>query len=173
MATKKKKKKRNTSSLLRLIPVIAILLAVGVIAVVLLRNNMPSSSMARATESTLGNTYSGTLVIARNETLYEAESNTSIDFVAEEGSAIISIKPAYLESLSVGKHSLTAQFDDGLATTDFTVQDDGHAVKPDKRGQKLPQTGDGTFGAWWAALASAGLAMLAGGLMARGKAGAR
>ncbi len=86
MATKKKKKKRNTSSLLRLIPVIAILLAVGVIAVVLLRNNMPSSSMARATESTLGNTYSGTLVIARNETLYEAESNTSIDFVAEEGS---------------------------------------------------------------------------------------
>lgn len=94
-------------------------------------------------------------------------------FVAEEGSAIISINPAYLESLSVGKHSLTVQLDDGLATTDFTVQDDGHAVKPDKRGQKLPQTGDGTFGAWWAALASAGLAMLAGGLMARGKAGAR
>ena len=96
-------------------------------------------------------------------------------FVAEEGSAIISINPAYLESLSVGKHSLAVQFDDGLATTDFTVQeqDEKHAVKPDKRGQKLPQTGDGTSEAWWVVLASVGLTMLAGGLIARGKAGAR
>ncbi len=49
------------------------------------RNRLPT---ARVTESSSGNSYSGTLVIARNEKVYEAESNTTIDFVAAEGSSV-------------------------------------------------------------------------------------
>ena len=43
---------------------------------------------ARVMESASKNRYTGTLVIARNEKVYEAESNTTIDFVAAEGSSI-------------------------------------------------------------------------------------
>ena len=89
MATKKKtfRKRRRKSIFGRVI----LGLLIGGIAAggafVFVRPLLLSTrTTARAVESTLGNTYTGTLVIARDEKLTETESNTSIDFVALEGS---------------------------------------------------------------------------------------
>ena len=46
-----------------------------------------------------------------------AESN----YTSEHGSTIIILKPDYLETLSSGKHTLTVDFKDGSAQTEFTV----------------------------------------------------
>ncbi len=46
------------------------------------------STTAIARGGVLGNEYQGTLVIARNEMLYETENKTSVDFVASEGSKV-------------------------------------------------------------------------------------
>ncbi len=43
------------------------------------------------------------------------------DYTVKSGSVVINVKPAYLEKLAVGKHTLTADFDDGSATAAFTV----------------------------------------------------
>ena len=51
----------------------------------MLRRN---ASTAVVHESALGNTYTGVMVVARNERLFETESNTTVDFVAAEGSHI-------------------------------------------------------------------------------------
>ena len=90
MSTKKKKKKKN-SRRSALVPVILILIVVMValVAVWQLRGVIGSNATtARAVARTMGNSYSGTVVIARNERLYETENKTSIDFVAAEGSHV-------------------------------------------------------------------------------------
>lgn len=44
------------------------------------------------------------------------------NYTAESGSVIVKLKPAYLETLSVGEHTITALFDDGnKASAKFTV----------------------------------------------------
>ena len=44
------------------------------------------------------------------------------DYTAESGSLIVNLKPAYLETLSAGKHTLTAFFDDGNdPSAEFTI----------------------------------------------------
>ena len=44
------------------------------------------------------------------------------DYTAESGSVIIKLKPEYLESLSVGEHTITAKFDDGgESSAKFTI----------------------------------------------------
>ncbi|MBP3815319.1 MAG: sortase B protein-sorting domain-containing protein [Firmicutes bacterium] len=44
------------------------------------------------------------------------------NYTAEAGSVIVKLKPSYLETLSVGEHTLTALFDDGnKASAKFTV----------------------------------------------------
>lgn len=46
------------------------------------------------------------------------------DYTAESGSVIVKLKPAYLETLSTGEHTITALFDDGNgASAKFTVVD--------------------------------------------------
>lgn len=47
-----------------------------------------NAATAVALQSMMGNTYSGTAVIVRNERLTESETNTSVDFVADEGKRI-------------------------------------------------------------------------------------
>ena len=69
--------------------------------------------------------------------------------LAEDGSVVIHVKPAYLETLADGKHTLTTQFDDGDdATASFTIkpQDIGED-EPDDEGDeegddKLGDEGD-------------------------------
>ena len=44
------------------------------------------------------------------------------NYTAESGSVIVKLKPAYLETLSVGEHTITALFDDGnSASAKFTI----------------------------------------------------
>ena len=91
MSTKKKKKKKNNRRLI-LVPVILILIVtvVGGVAFWQLRGVFKSNATtAKAVARTMGNSYSGTVVIARNERLYETENKTSIDFVAAEGSHVM------------------------------------------------------------------------------------
>ena len=90
MSTKKKKKKKNNRRLI-LAPIILILIVavVGGVAFWQLRGVFKSNATtAKAVARTMGNSYSGTVVIARNERLYETENKTSIDFVAAEGSHV-------------------------------------------------------------------------------------
>lgn len=56
--------------------------------------------------------------------LVDGEAVSPDDYTAEAGSVILSLKPAYLESLDSGRHKLTVQFDDGKAVTRFTVADE-------------------------------------------------
>ena len=59
-------------------------------------------------------------------------------YYKEEGSVIVKLKPAFLETLSVGKHTLTAMFDDGIdPTVNFIVAEKG-VVPP----YIPPKTGD-------------------------------
>jgi len=59
------------------------------------------------------------------------------DYTAVEGSVVITLAPAYLDTLPTGKHTLTAAFDDGSATAEFTVAD-APAPEPDKRDYPAP-----------------------------------
>ena len=44
------------------------------------------------------------------------------DLIAEPGSVIVKLKPAYLETLALGVHTITAEFDDGnSASAEFTI----------------------------------------------------
>ena len=86
-AAKRRKQRRRRMLLFLLI----VLCAVGCALFVFSRKSFHSRTKlptVRVTESSAGNNYSGTLVIARNEKVYEAESNTTVDFVAAEGSSI-------------------------------------------------------------------------------------
>ena len=77
-------------------------------------------------------------------------------FTAESGSTIVTLNASYLETLSVGRHTLRISFDDGYAGTTFTIAAPGGAAG-------VPETGDGAeplllFGV--ALMAGAGLAVL-------------
>ena len=57
-------------------------------------------------------------------------------YEAKQGSVIINLKPAYLETLSVGEHKLNVVFEDGNAETTFTI------IGAGTNAGNLPQTGD-------------------------------
>lgn len=84
---KKRKQKRNAAWGLLLVSILAV--AGVVFAAVKLKDilSVPATT-AIVQESSLGNYYDGTLVIARNETLVSTENKTRIDFVADEGSKV-------------------------------------------------------------------------------------
>lgn len=88
MSSKKKKRKKKGLGLGRIL--IALLLTALLCAAVWQLKGFVSSNAttAIAQPDTLGNSYTGTLVIARNEKLYETENMTRIDFVANEGSRV-------------------------------------------------------------------------------------
>lgn len=88
MSPKKKRKKKNRFFAFRLL---LVLMIVGIVAVSAwqVREYLGSNATTAIAQSdTLGNSYTGTLVIARNEKLYETENMTRIDFVANEGSRV-------------------------------------------------------------------------------------
>ena len=76
-------------------------------------------------------------------------------YTVEEGSTIVTLRPSYLDTLSVGKHTLAIVSDTGTAETEFTVlAAEEHAV-PEGQGtdnevandgdkESLPKTGDGS-----------------------------
>jgi hypothetical protein len=58
-----------------------------------------------------------------------------------EGSVIITLKALYLETLSVGEHTLTAEFEDGTATTTFKVVEKSSGGGSSSGDYKPPRTG--------------------------------
>ncbi len=75
--------------------------------------------------------------------------DTAVDaanYTKESGSVIIKLKPEYLETLALGEHTLTAQFDDGngAASAKFKIDE----KKPDGSAD----TGDHSQTAFWGAL---------------------
>ena len=88
-AKKKRKKKKKGASLAGRMLILVLVLALLGVAVWkisgLVRGN---STTAIARSGVLGDEYQGTVVIARNETLYETENKTSVDFIASEGSRV-------------------------------------------------------------------------------------
>lgn len=91
MSAKKKKKKRTRrggSLAVRLVIILVVLALLGVAAWQLRGLFTQNATTAVVRGDTLGNSYSGTLVIARNEEVYSTDSKTRIDFVASEGSRV-------------------------------------------------------------------------------------
>lgn len=100
-------------------------------------------------------------------------------YTVEAGSLVLSLKPAYLETLATGAHTLAVQFDDGDAETTLKVarpkQADGKtsskgntsSSSANKNARALPKTGDDTPKNLALALASLGAALLAAGKVSR------
>lgn len=72
------------------------------------------------------------------------------NYTAVSGSTVITLKPEYLETLSVGAHTLTVQYTDGEASCEFTI------VKKPAEGTdndtQTPETGDNNNMALWITL---------------------
>ena len=69
------------------------------------------------------------------------------NYTVKEGSTIVTLNAEYLETLSVGKHTLAIVSDTGTATTEFTIK--AAAVTDDTQS---PQTGDDSNVILWIAL---------------------
>lgn len=52
----------------------------------------------------------------------EKDASGKANWTAKKGSLILSLQPSFLETLSTGKHTVTAVFDDGSASATFTVE---------------------------------------------------
>lgn len=82
------------------------------------------------------------------------------NYTVKEGSTIVTLNAAYLNTLSVGKHTLSVVSANGTATTEFTITaaqtggDDTTTQDPDKNGGDTtnPQTGDNSNMLLWVTL---------------------
>jgi len=94
-------------------------------------------------------------------------------YTAEAGSVIVKLKPSYLETLSVGEHTLTALFDDGnKASAKFTVvakKASGNSTTTNSTTKKAnvvntsttaPKTGDNSNMLLWITLLCASMLVL-------------
>ena len=89
MSAKKKKKKKKSGALLGRLLIVIIGVAIIVLGLWKLSSMMSqTATTAIARAGVLGDEYSGSVVIARNETLYETENKARVDFVASEGSKV-------------------------------------------------------------------------------------
>lgn len=92
MSAKKKNKKRNRRRRASVYPRLLILLFVAAllgVGIWQLRGYVSSNATTAIVRAdALGKYYEGSLVIARNETLYETENKTRVDFIADEGSRV-------------------------------------------------------------------------------------
>ncbi len=78
--------------------------------------------------------------------LVDGKAVDKANYTAESGSVIVKLKPAYLETLSVGAHTITTQFDDGDdVTVSFTINDKSGKSDSTPSGNskaKSPKTAD-------------------------------
>jgi len=90
MSAKKKRKKKKQRSLLigRVLIVVLVIAVIGVLVWQLPSLTSRNATTAIARAGVLGDEYSGSVVIARNEKLYETENKTRVDFIASEGSRV-------------------------------------------------------------------------------------
>ncbi|MBP3870456.1 MAG: InlB B-repeat-containing protein [Faecalicoccus sp.] len=72
------------------------------------------------------------------------------NYTVTSGGIKLSLKSSYLETLSVGRHTLKVVFDDGMAETQFTITTAGTPEKSDSKNR--PQTGHETNLGFWMSL---------------------
>ena len=103
----------------------------------------------------------------------DGEDVAETNYAAEAGSVIVKPKPSYLETLSVGEHTLTALFDDGnKASAKFTVvakKASGNSTTTNSTTKKAnvvntsttaPKTGDNSNMLLWITLLCASMLVL-------------
>ena len=71
------------------------------------------------------------------------------NYTVKEGSTIVTLKASYLETLSVGKHTISIVSETGTADTNFTIKS---APATNDEDVKSPQTGDNNNMSLWIAL---------------------
>lgn len=77
------------------------------------------------------------------------------NYTVKEGSTIVTLKASYLETLSVGKHTLSIVSDTGTAATEFTIK-----AAPAADNTQSPQTGDSSnLTTWFIVMLTAGTAL--------------
>ena len=91
----------------------------------------------------------------------EKDASGKANWTAKSGSVIIELQPTYLETLSVGKHTLTVNFDDGSTKSEFTIkaaETKKEETKPEKttpekttptKKKTSPKTGDESNMLFW------------------------
>lgn len=98
------------------------------------------------------------------------------DYEIKEGSTVVTLKASYLETLSIGKHTLAIVSDTGTASTEFTIKeapvtnDDTHSPQTGDNSTApatnddthSPQTGDNSNIVLWLSLMLVAGAVLAG-----------
>ena len=73
------------------------------------------------------------------------------DYSAVSGSTVLTLQTKALETLGIGKHTVTILFDDGQISTELTVRDANGS----------PKTGDEGLAVWSATLVLSGAALAA------------
>ena len=73
-----------------------------------------------------------------NGVLVDGKAIKSTDYTAESGSVIITLKPEFLEALSVGEHTLTAMFTDGEDVTVPFAVSEKNSQPDDKKDETKP-----------------------------------
>lgn len=85
---RKRRKKKSGSLIIRLLIILVVASLIGFAAWQLRGYLSANATTAIVRADTLGNSYEGTLVIARNETVFSTDNKTRVDFIAEEGSKV-------------------------------------------------------------------------------------
>ncbi len=73
------------------------------------------------------------------------------DYIAQSGSTIITLKPAFIKTLSLGKHTITIHFKDGTAKTSLVIKKPESKTEDSK--DDVPKTGEHTKVGWLYVLA--------------------
>lgn len=83
----------------------------------------------------------------------DGQSLGSASYSVQKGSTVVTLKPSYLKTLSLGKHALDIVSQPGTASTTFTITESDNEVI-------LPQTGDNSnMGLWIVLMCVAGIAL--------------
>lgn len=68
--------------------------------------------------------------------------NRGLDYIVTRGSTIITLTKNYVQTLSAGEHTLTAEFSNSVGTASFVVADNLAGMKMDKAKKQVAKTGE-------------------------------
>lgn len=68
--------------------------------------------------------------------------NRGRDYIVTRGSTIITLTKNYVQTLSAGEHTLTAEFTNSVGTASFVVADNLAGMKMDKEKKQVAKTGE-------------------------------
>ena len=117
--------------------------------------NSQYAALVRVHSTTVSVDIKGALPTVDKKVQVDGKDLDVSNYTVKEGSTIVTLKAEYLETLSVGKHTLAIVSETGTATTEFTVK--AAAVTDDTQS---PQTGDDSnIALWIGVLLAAGAAL--------------